>query len=456
MTEISDILLVLTSKQTWYSKIFDDAIVEKWREETEDKDDFELALRILRTTAQGCVHLVPPMCDYKVCTRKGKKCEWNSECCEECKLGLLEEGKTNYSSVYRYESYEEFVENIYDIYSDEHTELEENCRHERCSCVAPDSLLEDYIVYKKNSFIQKDLKKLVLRLEEAEVDYHPELLSPTESKKGIVRDLVHPSLYCYVKGVSCLKDGSVEEEIEDSVKYQWLPSEVRVNGDKVKFKSYINNFEGDTSTLERALSSFLPSLRTVLKKDKLTKLQVIVKLASISLEMGEEYEGGSWHIEGMPYEYIVATCLQYVEMKVENSYLEFRKPVWINEEHVEYDQGDENYTKKHFGLERHYDGKMNRYLGLIRCEEGKGVVFPNTLQHRVKGFSGPGRRTILAFFVVDPDNRILSTEDVPRQQGVLSREDAEKHRIALMVQRKYFVDLLNEEVYEREYSLCEH
>lgn len=133
----------------------------------------------------------------------------------------------------------------------------------------------------------------MLKLEEAEVDYHPELLSPTESKKGIVRDLVHPSLHCYVKGVSRLKDGSVEEETEDSVKYQWLPSEVGVNGDKVKFKSYINNFCEDTYTLEQALSSFLPSLRTVLKKDKLTKLQVIVKLASISLKEGEEYEGGS-------------------------------------------------------------------------------------------------------------------------------------------------------------------
>lgn len=70
MSAISDILLALTSKQTWYSKIFDDAIVEKWREEAKDKDDFELALRILRTTAQGCVHLVPPMCDYNVQERE--------------------------------------------------------------------------------------------------------------------------------------------------------------------------------------------------------------------------------------------------------------------------------------------------------------------------------------------------------------------------------------------------
>lgn len=186
---------------------------------------------------------------------------------------------------------------------------------------------------------------------------------------------------CYVKGVSLLKDGTAEEGTAEATKYQWLPAEVSIDGDKVKFKSYINNFREDSCVLERALSSFLPSLRCVLKKDKLTKLQVIVKLASISLEEGEVYEGGSWHIEGMPYEHIAATCLQYVDMKVENSYLKFRKPTWINEEHVDYEQGDVNYTRKHFGITEHYDGEMNRYLGLIKCEEGKGVVFPNTLQH---------------------------------------------------------------------------
>lgn len=73
------------------------------------------------------------------------------------------------------------VEDIDDIYYDSHSELEDKCKHERCSCVAPNSLLppalllnaeckqgsvEDYIVYKKNSFIQLNLRKLLLRLEE--------------------------------------------------------------------------------------------------------------------------------------------------------------------------------------------------------------------------------------------------------------------------------------------------
>lgn len=166
----------------------------------------------------------------------------------------------------------------------------------------------------------------------------------------------------------------------------------------------------------------------MLKNDNLNELQVIVKLASISLNEGEEYEGGSWHIEGMPYEHIVATCLQYVEMKVENSYLEFRKPSWINEDHIDYNQNDFNYTRKHFGIVEHHDGTMNRYLGLVKCEEGRGVVFPNTLRHRVKEFSGPGKRTILVFFVVDSSRRIISTRDVPKQQGVMTR-------VELMIQR---------------------
>lgn len=67
-----------------------------------------------------------------------------------------------------------------------------------------------------------------------------------------------------------------------------------------------------------------------------------------------------------------------------------------------------------------------------------------------------GERIILAFFLVDPRHRILSTRDVPDPRAGITREQAEKNRERLMFHRKYFASKLNEEVYERPYSLCEH
>lgn len=44
-----------------------------------------------------------------------------------------------------------------------------------------------------------DLATALLPLEERPVDWHP-------GSDGMVRDLLHPSLYCYVRGVSRVSD----------------------------------------------------------------------------------------------------------------------------------------------------------------------------------------------------------------------------------------------------------
>lgn len=107
---------------------------------------------------------------------------------------------------------------------------------------------------------------------------------------------------------------------------------------------------------------------------------------------------------------------------------------------------------------------MNRYLGLVKCKEGSSVIFPNSLQHHVKSFkfnneTKEAERIIIAFFLIDPEHRIISTADVlPQQQNSSSKEkssvtftesQAQKYREELMFHRKFFVDLLNEKVYQR-------
>ncbi|MQY20454.1 hypothetical protein [Nocardia macrotermitis] len=40
--------------------------------------------------------------------------------------------------------------------------------------------------------------------------------------------------------------------------------------------------------------------------------------------------------------------------------------------------------------------------------------------------------------------------------STMTLAEAKEHRAQLMHERKFFVDTHNEEIYEREFSLCEH
>jgi len=63
-----------------------------------------------------------------------------------------------------------------------------------------------------------------------------------------------------------------------------------------------------------------------------------------------------------------------------------------------------------------------------------------------------GKRRIVVFWLVDPDWRLVSTKEVPPQQGVMSRKDAKQHRLALMRHRRFHKQSRNVRVIE----LCEH
>ncbi|MEU3607294.1 DUF4246 domain-containing protein [Streptomyces sp. NPDC035033] len=191
-------------------------------------------------------------------------------------------------------------------------------------------------------------------------------------------------------------------------------------------------------------------------------LQVIVKLATIHLTPEKpEYAGGSWHVEGMLNERIVSTGLYYWDSEnITESRLGFRTVV----DEPEYEQSDDNGVREVYGLEN--EGALNQVLGSTATPAGRCLAFPNVLQHRVDSFrladpTRPGHRKILAFFLVDPSTRIVSTADVPPQQPwaettTMTLDEAKAYREQLMRERKFFVDEHNEQLYEREFSLCEH
>lgn len=201
-------------------------------------------------------------------------------------------------------------------------------------------------------------------------------------------------------------------------------------------------------------------------------LQVIFKLANIELTPEKpKYGGGTWHVEGIEEERIVATGIYYFEMEnITESKLSFRQSI----EDPHYEQNDDRGVFAVYGMKN--EDPLNQVLGSLTAELGRCIVFPNIYQHLVKPFklvdkTKPGFRKILVFFLVDPTVKIISTHNVLPQQPdwddvqpdepadkrqKMTRKEAEDMREKLMFQRKYARDEFQKEFYEREFSLCEH
>ena len=493
-TNIWNLLNDITSKDNWYSKVFNPKILQKWRDEikAEYKDNhyhgsiddmISQVIQILQTSAQGT------NINHDTCTWEDTYPPICNACLDRMKQKVLANPKE-----YEYDGNEDldaFLEDwdTWDDYLGEDWFI-----HSLCKCKGPDSTLNDYVVYSSQGLLldvqRTNLKKVIAEMmKKLPIDWHP-------GSNQQVRDLIHPSICPYVKGISALANGKVGAKVIEKFRYQWLPSDFCCNNQgRVRLISYINNLpsqsdgvihksegfmtlpsrETNLSTLIiNTLERLIPSFEKVIhQKLKGRNFQAVVKVASTHLDLTKpKFPGGSWHIEGTQQEHIIATGLHYLTVEgITNSFLEFRKPVIINEEDLEYPQSDTKFTTHHYGITpgSHHNGEMNRYLGLIKCQEGASVVFPNTLQHHVKEFSlknnsEKGTRIILAFFLIDPNHRIISTKDIlPQQEDYLGKKSkvtfsknvANFHRERLMFHRKFVVDEMNQ-VFERPFSLCEH
>lgn len=223
------------------------------------------------------------------------------------------------------------------------------------------------------------------------------------------------------------------------------------------------------------------SLKTVGKP-----LQVIVKLANIELTPENPvYEGGTWHVEGMANENIVATGIYYYDTEnIVDSRLMFR----IQIKEPKYEQSDDRGTEHLYDVMN--EDALVQYLDGITTQQDRCVVFPNIYQHQVQSFgladrTKPGSRKLLAFFLVNPEEPVMSTTFVPPQQKewdnrvflaelsdrlppevlreidqlvdwLMDLEEAKRHREELMKERRYFSETINTELFERPFSPCEH
>lgn len=277
----------------------------------------------------------------------------------------------------------------------------------------------------------------------------------------------------------------------------------------------------DTRKLDQSIGQFEPFDGHGTERDKISvslrnrKIQVIVKLANIELSADTPtYDGGAWHVEGCNNEKIVATGIYYYDIhNITESKLEFRQAVNAP---MYYAQNDDVGARKVFGLGRFE--KLSQPAGEVIARSGRCIVFPNVYQHRVAPFSMDkrtlaktgeprGYRKILVFFLVDPNQEILSTAKVPPQdqswfikqiakevregktngqradekggscisrsyfqlldnnvlkqmvdklEFPISLSEAKKYRMQLMEERKFIVGRTNIELFERKFSLCEH
>ncbi|KIY47901.1 hypothetical protein FISHEDRAFT_74239 [Fistulina hepatica ATCC 64428] len=222
-------------------------------------------------------------------------------------------------------------------------------------------------------------------------------------------------------------------------------------------------------------------------------IQVIVKLGNIHLTPeNPEYAGGSWHVEGMLNERIVAIGIYYYDSEnITESQLQFRVPVSVPSYHMSPD--DTVCLSWIYGITQ--DMPLVQDIGAVPTSVGTSLAFPNIYQHRVSPFkladpTKPGHRKILAFFLVDPTKRVLSaTEVLPQQRkwirdeialgpasqsrlgrlppelrdmildhtdGLMTREDAEEYRAELIEERSQFAKTYNDEIVQCEFIMCEH
>jgi hypothetical protein len=86
----------------------------------------------------------------------------------------------------------------------------------------------------------------------------------------------------------------------------------------------------------------------------------------------------------------------------------------------------------------------------------KKLSSPNSHIHQLSNMSSSNgmdaKRRILVFWLVNPDVPIVSTAHVEPQQNTMSFEEAKKHQLSLMHERKTH----KEDFSEREVFLCEH
>ncbi|KAL8888570.1 MAG: hypothetical protein Q9215_004019 [Flavoplaca cf. flavocitrina] len=343
-------------------------------------------------------------------------------------------------------------------------------------------------VWKSDSLISmelgKALEKAVRLLEEVpeiEKDWHP-------GSNGQVLDLVHPSIYPLLYGQSRILDsetynvqdctlwigkGSILQLPEAvcgpewSRYYQWLPTEFEIpwNSVYVRVKSYINNlhprYHSDLySIISQVVSKAIPLWDRALSRVIAPPMQPKVSDWSDSFQgysrSEPEYEYPEQEEDEDDSEYDMRLndgAYEDLRDVIEPEPGNFKTPAERMRDYKDlygFDQHQRPKTEPCIDLRRDYSrlqiifewkaveqiyGFKNgeptiQNIGKVLTRESRLLCFPNVMQHKVSSFkltdpSKSGHRKLLALFLVDPHIKIISTENVPPQQHAWWKENVE-------------------------------
>jgi len=490
---MSELIHIILNKPEWATKIDDASIVQTWKQETQaqgiNPNVFNCVLQLLQDyKKKKDAAYDDGDDDYDWPVKLGVDLNKDVGCVCECHCAKCEDGYNTNEDEDEEEEEEEEGESEW---------MKQYRAKKLLPCLCTDELrisrfdayLNKFVFTKTldDAALKATLTQQIAQLESTfpEVDYHP-------GSDNQVIDLVHPSLYCYVKDVTQARsDLAVAIPATDAV-FQWLPSEFSVtrNADNsvqsVSIDSYINNLpreqnEGLYQSIATVFGKLVPQFDQVLASlheatrlcapsalPTLARCQVIVKLANIVVAPGQVFPGGHWHLEGMATERIAATGIYYYDMQnVQDNALMFRSTV-SSVYDIDYPQNGMSSVNHHYGMVEKVDGEDNYdrqmestiSLGEVQTKEDMLLAFPNFLQHKVsevrlQDATRPGTRKILCFFLINPYEEVLSTAHVAPQQSKMTLEDAKLYRELLMFQRKYQIDDQTN-FFERGWSLCEH
>ena len=365
------------------------------------------------------------------------------------------------------------------------------------------------IHFKSQLFEEPQVEKLsshVTNLYESILEYrHSDLyvdhFHPGSNEK--VLDIVHPSMYPYIKDVSVVKDFEKDESeltidywnrpYEDSI-FQMLPSEFKIDeSGKCTIKSYINNLpvsqERVYQNISNLFENILPEIENVWSHLKTTKmyddeeteiyelmdefkaeqpfqhhslkgktLQVITKITTVDLS--NETLEGVWHVEGMSHENIVVTAVCVLDQAKDiETNLQFRRRFTLHEaSKISSSTGQQRptYLNQYLGYHTSPDKDKEGLLplGKVSTQTGSLTVFPNSHIHKldIKSSGMHQERTVIVFWIVNPEKRIISTKNVEPQQDKISFAIARENQIRFMEERKYHKKNFN----VRSLNLCEH
>lgn len=330
------------------------------------------------------------------------------------------------------------------------------------------------IVKKMNNKIKENLlKNINIFSSKKIIDYHP-------GSDNKVLDIVHPSLYPLIN-FNIKKNNKLDfwNRPYENSKYQWLPSEFKIdNNGKCKIESYINNLPLTETLLyeniEKIFEIILPEFENVwsysntfefyngewldkpvnngvIKKIELKNrnLQIITKIVKISLTNKEDLLG-AWHVEGMSHENIVATASYTLEQDDNfDSSIYFKRMYSQQEVQSIVSSMPQNPPSE---LSKLLHSTLVP-LGKVKIKENSLIIFPNSHIHKIDmktSSKSKQSRTIIVFWLINPNIRITSTKDIKQQNYSLSK--AHIIRLELMKERTYHKQTFN----QRELNLCEH